>query len=193
MQESLCFLCFLLACILLMCCCQVLDAIGLEERFKKALPLLTRQIEGLKLLQKTRKLRPDDDKRVSWHLFYPYLSPLPSPVLICISSLRCCPSVKAVCFPAVSSLWRRRGTMRMVMIRLHWRGRSKLRLCQRLPCVCVWRSSGGIYWSLILSVDMWLWIFSEGTTLLYYTQWTARMLDQLTFTSFLYRTSLLRM
>ncbi|XP_056622410.1 lon protease homolog 2, peroxisomal isoform X2 [Triplophysa dalaica] len=43
---------------------QVLDALDLEERFKKALPLLTRQIEGLKLLQKTRKLRPDDDKRV---------------------------------------------------------------------------------------------------------------------------------
>ncbi|KAG9273169.1 hypothetical protein AMEX_G12270 [Astyanax mexicanus] len=43
---------------------QVLDAIDLEERFKKTLPLLTRQIEGLKLLQKTRKLRPDDDKRV---------------------------------------------------------------------------------------------------------------------------------
>ncbi|XP_041693274.1 lon protease homolog 2, peroxisomal [Coregonus clupeaformis] len=43
---------------------QVLDAVSLEERFKKTLPLLTRQIEGLKLLQKTRKLRPDDDKRV---------------------------------------------------------------------------------------------------------------------------------
>ncbi|XP_072551168.1 lon protease homolog 2, peroxisomal isoform X2 [Salminus brasiliensis] len=43
---------------------QVLDAINLEERFKKTLPMLTRQIEGLKLLQKTRKLRPDDDKRV---------------------------------------------------------------------------------------------------------------------------------
>ncbi|XP_066569579.1 lon protease homolog 2, peroxisomal [Amia ocellicauda] len=43
---------------------QVLDALGLEERFKKTLPLLTRQIEGLKLLQKTRKPRPDDDKRV---------------------------------------------------------------------------------------------------------------------------------
>lgn len=43
---------------------QVLDAIDLEERFKKTLPMLTRQIEGLKLLQKTRKLRPDDDKRV---------------------------------------------------------------------------------------------------------------------------------
>ncbi|XP_029613637.1 lon protease homolog 2, peroxisomal [Salmo trutta] len=43
---------------------QVLDAVSLEERFKKTLPLLTRQIEGLKLLQKTRKLRPDDNKRV---------------------------------------------------------------------------------------------------------------------------------
>ncbi|XP_030620723.1 lon protease homolog 2, peroxisomal isoform X1 [Chanos chanos] len=43
---------------------QVLDAVDLEERFKRALPLLTRQIEGLKLLQKTRKPRPDDDKRV---------------------------------------------------------------------------------------------------------------------------------
>ncbi|KAL7878748.1 hypothetical protein AOLI_G00097220 [Acnodon oligacanthus] len=43
---------------------QVLDAVDLEERFKKTLPMLTRQIEGLKLLQKTRKLRSDDDKRV---------------------------------------------------------------------------------------------------------------------------------
>uniref|UniRef100_A0A671S5J2 Lon protease homolog 2, peroxisomal n=1 Tax=Sinocyclocheilus anshuiensis TaxID=1608454 RepID=A0A671S5J2_9TELE len=47
---------------------QVLDAVDLEERFKKALPLLTRQIEGLKLLQKTRKRRPDDDKRVGQHV-----------------------------------------------------------------------------------------------------------------------------
>ncbi|KAJ3596782.1 hypothetical protein NHX12_003183 [Muraenolepis orangiensis] len=36
---------------------QVLDAVGLEERFRRALPLLTRQIEGLKLLQKSRKPR----------------------------------------------------------------------------------------------------------------------------------------
>ncbi|XP_071403577.1 lon protease homolog 2, peroxisomal [Centroberyx affinis] len=43
---------------------QVLDAVSLEERFKKTLPMLTRQIEGLKLLQKTRKPRLDDDKRV---------------------------------------------------------------------------------------------------------------------------------
>ncbi|KAK0134909.1 Lon protease 2, peroxisomal [Merluccius polli] len=43
---------------------QVLDAVGLEERFRRALPLLTRQIEGLKLLQKSRKPRPDDEKRV---------------------------------------------------------------------------------------------------------------------------------
>ncbi|KAL5022013.1 hypothetical protein ScPMuIL_001168 [Solemya velum] len=34
---------------------QVLDAIDLTERFKKALPLVMRQIEGLKLLQKARK------------------------------------------------------------------------------------------------------------------------------------------
>ncbi|XP_062860231.1 lon protease homolog 2, peroxisomal [Trichomycterus rosablanca] len=43
---------------------QVLDAVDLQERFKKTLPLLTRQIDGLKLLQKTRKPRPDDEKRV---------------------------------------------------------------------------------------------------------------------------------
>uniref|UniRef100_A0A8C4ZYS5 Lon protease homolog 2, peroxisomal n=1 Tax=Gadus morhua TaxID=8049 RepID=A0A8C4ZYS5_GADMO len=43
---------------------QVLDAVGLEERFRRALPLLTRQIEGLKLLQKSRKPRPDDERRV---------------------------------------------------------------------------------------------------------------------------------
>ncbi|KAJ7998197.1 hypothetical protein DPEC_G00220090 [Dallia pectoralis] len=43
---------------------QVLDAVSLEERFKKTLPLLTRQIEGLKLLRKTRNPRLDNDKRV---------------------------------------------------------------------------------------------------------------------------------
>ncbi|KAJ8398609.1 hypothetical protein AAFF_G00421370 [Aldrovandia affinis] len=43
---------------------QVLDAVGLEERFKKTLPLLKRQIDGLKLLQKARKPRLDDDKKV---------------------------------------------------------------------------------------------------------------------------------
>lgn len=43
---------------------QVLDAVSLEERFKRALPMLTRQIEGLKLLQKTRKISPDNEKRV---------------------------------------------------------------------------------------------------------------------------------
>ncbi|XP_068595458.1 lon protease homolog 2, peroxisomal [Brachionichthys hirsutus] len=44
---------------------QVLDAVSLEERFRKALPMLTRQIEGLKMLQKTRNLNPDDVTRVS--------------------------------------------------------------------------------------------------------------------------------
>ncbi|KAI4825186.1 hypothetical protein KUCAC02_020877 [Chaenocephalus aceratus] len=43
---------------------EVLDALSLEERFKKALPMLTRQIEGLKLLQKTRKKSPDNEKTV---------------------------------------------------------------------------------------------------------------------------------
>ncbi|XP_032378642.1 lon protease homolog 2, peroxisomal isoform X2 [Etheostoma spectabile] len=43
---------------------QVLDAVTLEERFKKALPMLTRQIEGLKLIKKSRKIGPDNEKRV---------------------------------------------------------------------------------------------------------------------------------
>lgn len=43
---------------------QILDAVGLEERFKKTIPLLVRQIEGLKLLQKTRKSTPSDEKRI---------------------------------------------------------------------------------------------------------------------------------
>ncbi|XP_061826248.1 lon protease homolog 2, peroxisomal [Nerophis lumbriciformis] len=43
---------------------QVLDAVSLEERFKKTLPMLTRQIEGLKLLQKTRKMMPNQEKKV---------------------------------------------------------------------------------------------------------------------------------
>nr|XP_025039465.1 lon protease homolog 2, peroxisomal isoform X2 [Pelodiscus sinensis] len=43
---------------------KILDAVSLEERFKMTIPLLVRQIEGLKLLQKTRKHKQDDDKRV---------------------------------------------------------------------------------------------------------------------------------
>ncbi|XP_004479937.2 lon protease homolog 2, peroxisomal [Dasypus novemcinctus] len=43
---------------------QILDAVSLEERFKMTIPLLVRQIEGLKLLQKARKHKQDDDKRV---------------------------------------------------------------------------------------------------------------------------------
>ncbi|XP_051917626.1 lon protease homolog 2, peroxisomal isoform X2 [Hippocampus zosterae] len=43
---------------------QVLDAVSLEERFRKTLPLLTRQIEGLKLLQQTRRMMPDPEKKV---------------------------------------------------------------------------------------------------------------------------------
>ncbi|EPQ16473.1 Lon protease like protein 2, peroxisomal [Myotis brandtii] len=44
---------------------QILDAVSLEDRFKATIPLLVRQIEGLKLLQKTRKHKQDDEKRVS--------------------------------------------------------------------------------------------------------------------------------
>ncbi|XP_077307826.1 lon protease homolog 2, peroxisomal isoform X2 [Lithobates pipiens] len=43
---------------------QILDAVGLEERFKVTIPLLLRQIEGLKLLNKTRNPKMDEDKRV---------------------------------------------------------------------------------------------------------------------------------
>ncbi|XP_067905484.1 lon protease homolog 2, peroxisomal [Heterodontus francisci] len=43
---------------------QILDAVGIEERFKKTIPLLVRQIEGLKLLQKTRRSKPYDEKRI---------------------------------------------------------------------------------------------------------------------------------
>ncbi|KAM8775294.1 lon protease homolog 2, peroxisomal [Rhynchonycteris naso] len=43
---------------------QILDAVSLEERFKMTIPLLVRQIEGLKLLQKTREHKQDDGKRV---------------------------------------------------------------------------------------------------------------------------------
>ncbi|XP_075694500.1 lon protease homolog 2, peroxisomal [Rhinoderma darwinii] len=43
---------------------QILDAVELEERFKVTIPLLLRQIEGLKLLHKTRNPKLDDEKRV---------------------------------------------------------------------------------------------------------------------------------
>ncbi|XP_036922272.1 lon protease homolog 2, peroxisomal [Sturnira hondurensis] len=43
---------------------QILDTVSLEERFKMTIPLLARQIEGLKLLQKTRKHKQDGDERV---------------------------------------------------------------------------------------------------------------------------------
>ncbi|XP_003416393.1 lon protease homolog 2, peroxisomal isoform X2 [Loxodonta africana] len=43
---------------------QILDAVSLEERFKMTIPLLVRQIEGLKLLHNTRKHKQDDNKRV---------------------------------------------------------------------------------------------------------------------------------
>lgn len=42
---------------------QVLDAVDLEERLRTVLPLLTRQIEALKLLQKSRVLGPAQGRR----------------------------------------------------------------------------------------------------------------------------------
>lgn len=36
-----------------------MDAVSLEERFRTVLPMLTRQIEALNLLQKSGKLGPD--------------------------------------------------------------------------------------------------------------------------------------
>lgn len=51
---------------------KVLDAVSLEERFKTALPMLTRQIEGLKLLKKSKKLIPDSEKKVAQ--FFPFFT-----------------------------------------------------------------------------------------------------------------------
>lgn len=58
----------------------MLNAVDLEERFKKTLPMLTRQIEGLKLLQKTRKPKPDDEKRVGLSVLTVYASSPSSPL-----------------------------------------------------------------------------------------------------------------
>lgn len=44
---------------------KVLDAVSLEERFKTALPMLTRQIEGLKLLKKSKNWIPGSEKKVA--------------------------------------------------------------------------------------------------------------------------------
>lgn len=54
---------------------KVLDAVSLEERFRTALPMLTRQIEGLKLLKKSKKLGPDSEKRVAESCNLSLLSP----------------------------------------------------------------------------------------------------------------------
>lgn len=43
----------------------MLDAVGLEERLRTVLPMLTRQIEALTLLQKSRKLGPDAAAKVA--------------------------------------------------------------------------------------------------------------------------------
>lgn len=54
---------------------KVLDAVSLEERFRTALPMLTRQIEGLKLLKKSKKLSPDTEKKVAGSSPVSLLSP----------------------------------------------------------------------------------------------------------------------
>lgn len=63
---------------------QVLDAVSLEERFRRTLPMLTRQIEGLKLLKKSRKMTPGNEKRVCY-------------------GPGSCESVPAACLPLFSS------------------------------------------------------------------------------------------
>lgn len=59
-------------CVCFWCWSKVLDAVSLEERFKTALPMLTRQIEGLKLLKKSKKLSPDSEKTV--RRVFPFLT-----------------------------------------------------------------------------------------------------------------------
>lgn len=66
---------------------KVLDAVSLEERFKKALPMLTRQIEGLKLLQKTIKVNPDHEKRVTRNCVSPFFFQNDLYILVCLRLL----------------------------------------------------------------------------------------------------------
>lgn len=130
----------------------MLNAIDLEERFKKTLPMLTRQIEGLKLLQKTRKPRPDDEKRVglsglSIHSPSHHLHLLPTDDLSPVTALSCryWLSVKAACSPAGSSLLRRKVRMRMAMTWPCWRGRWTRQQCPSLLYVYAWKNSSGMY------------------------------------------------
>lgn len=125
---------------------KVLDALSLEERFKKALPMLTRQIEGLKLLQKTRKMNPDNEKRVTSICVGPFssnsacvLSVNPS-----VSHLfRCYQYVKVECFRAGSSIWMRRMKMTTEMTPRPWRGRSTGPTCPKLHSGFASKSSRG--------------------------------------------------
>lgn len=131
-----------------MCTVKVLDAVSLEERFKMALPMLTRQIEGLKLLQKTRKLSPDGDKRVNavCMAFFLLVAILFMPVHAVCCSLRCHWCVNVERSRASSSVWM--GTMktRMVMTLQSWRGRSTGPTCLNLRSDFASKSSRGEFW-----------------------------------------------
>lgn len=119
-----------------LCAVEVLDAVSLEERFRKALPMLTRQIEGLKLLQKTRKMSPDNENRVTNIRIFPFpfrnvCSYMPA------HDSGCCPfrsyqCVRVECSQAGSLVWTRRMKMRMEMTPQPWRGRSTGPTCLRL-------------------------------------------------------------
>lgn len=130
-----------------MCAVKVLDAITLEERFKKALPMLTRQIEGLILLQKTRKINPDNEKRVTNIFICPF--PLNTvciymPVHLSVSHLfRCYRCAKVEFSQAGSSTWMRKMKTRMVMTLRPWRGGSMGPRCLKLRLEFASKNSRG--------------------------------------------------
>lgn len=108
----------------------MLDAVDLEERLRTVLPLLTRQIEALKLLQ-TRRLGPDAAAKVS--------------ALCSASAAKPRPSAHAASPPLryqrgggaepsrVSGLaWTGPMRMRTEMTRLSWRRRSRAPTCLKL-------------------------------------------------------------
>lgn len=112
---------------------KVLDAVSLEERFKKALPMLTRQIEGLKLLQKTRKMSPDNENRVETAAFVFFFNECVS----CVNPVHACgccrfrfyQCVKAGCSQDGSSIWMGTMKMKMEMTQQSWRGRCTVPTC----------------------------------------------------------------
>lgn len=124
------------------CAVQVLDALSLEERFKKALPMLTRQIEGLKLLQKTRKTSPDNERVTGFFspsCFLFFFNKRKKPIYgmgIIHSSVshlpRCYLCEKVAFSQAVSSIWMKRTRMKMEMTWPFWRGKFTEQTCLNL-------------------------------------------------------------